>query len=324
MSEPYSDILRAMHITGGIFLDAEFTAPWCVTSSVGPEDCNQFTPIPPRSVIAFHYVSDGRLQLSAAGERVAVEKGEIVVLPRNDDHLLGSDVDIPATQGESLIQPGVDGGLAHISHGGGGQKTTIVCGYLGSARPHDPVLQLLPRIMTMRIEEGAMGSWIDSSFRLVAKEMAAGQLRSPEMLSKLAELLFTQAVQQFLRELPSDRNAWCEGVRDSKLAQALGLMHSRIRHRWTTEELAAEIGMSRSAFADRFTRVLGDPPMRYLARLRLQNASRALADSNDSIARIAFEVGYESEAAFNRAFKREFGSPPSVWRRREGTLEHTA
>jgi AraC-like DNA-binding protein len=317
MSDSYSDILSAMHITGGIFLDAEFTAPWCVTSSVGPEDCSQFTSIPPRSVIAFHYVSDGSLHLSAAGDRVVVEKGEIVVLPRNDDHFLGSNLDLPAILGESLIQPGVNGGLAHISHGGGGEKTTVVCGYLGTARPNDPVLQLLPRILTMRIEEGAMGSWIDSSFRLAAKEMAAGRLRSPEMLSKLAELLFGQAVQQFLRQMPPESNAWREGIRDPKLAQALGLLHGRTRHRWTTEELAEEVGMSRSAFADRFTKVLGDPPMRYLAKLRLQGAARALAESDHSIARVAFDVGYESEAAFNRAFKREFGSPPSNWRKEQ-------
>jgi AraC-like DNA-binding protein len=193
--------------------------------------------------------------------------------------------------------------------------TTVVCGYLGTARQHDPVLQLLPRILTMRVEEGAMGSWIDSSFRLAAREMAAGRLRSPEMLAKLAELLFTHAIQQFLRQLPPENTAWSEGIRDPKLAQALGLLHCRMRHRWTTEELAAEIGMSRSAFAERFTRVLGDPPMRYLAKLRLQGAARALAESDHSIARVAFDVGYESEAAFNRAFKREFGSPPSNWRK---------
>jgi AraC-like DNA-binding protein len=322
--DQFGDILKAMRVTGGIFLDAEFTAPWCVSSRVGPEDCGQFTPIEPRSVIAFHYVCEGRLVLVAGSEApVVVEQGEIVVLPRNDEHRLGSDLGIPAVDADSLIQPGINGGLAHISHGAGGEKTSVVCGFLGTDRPNDPVLQMLPVVLTLKVEEGALGNWIESSFRLAAQEMAAGKLRSPDMLAKLVELLFVQAVQRFLRELPEESNRWCEGARDPKLAHALGLLHGRMRHRWTSEELAETVGMSRSAFADRFTRVLGDPPMRYLAKLRLQGAARTLSESDHSIARIAFDVGYESEAAFNRAFKREFGAPPSTWRksRRAGHSE---
>jgi AraC-like DNA-binding protein len=316
MADPYSDVLRAMHVTGGIFLDADFTAPWCVTSRVGPDDCGQFTPTPPRSVIAFHYVSEGQLLLAISGDApVVVEQGQIVVLPRNDEHWIGSDLGISAIHADRLIQPGINGGLAHIQHGGGGEKTSVICGFLGTDRPNVPVLQILPAILTLRVEEGALGNWIESSFRLAAQEMAAGTLRSPDMLAKLAELLFVQAVQRFLRELPQESGRWCEGARDPKLAQALGLLHGRMRHRWTSEGLAEEVGMSRSAFADRFTRMLGDPPMRYLAKLRLQGAARALSESDLSIARIAFDVGYESEAAFNRAFKREFGAPPSMWRK---------
>jgi AraC-like DNA-binding protein len=312
----YGEILSAMRVTGGIFLDAEFTAPWCVVAGIGVDDCGRFAPVAPRSVVAFHYVSEGSLLLQVDGQPVVtVLAGEIVVLPQNDDHRLGSDIALPAVHADSLIKAGPDGGLARIDHGGGGEKSCIVCGFLGTDRPHDPVLQILPRVLTLKPEPGALGNWIDSSFRLAAQETAAFTIGSTDKLLRLAELLFTQTVQRYLSELPQEKTRWCDGVRDAKLAQALGLLHDRMKHRWTTDELARDVGMSRSAFAERFARVLGEPPMTYLSNLRMQAAARALSESSHSIARIAFDVGYESEAAFNRAFKREFGAPPSTWRK---------
>lgn len=313
--EPFADILRALHVTGGIFLEAELTEPWCISAMVGPDDCAPYAPVP-ASIVAFHYVSDGEMLAEVEGQDVvAVEQGEIVLFPRNDYHLLGSDLGLPPVRGDDLIRPGENGGLARIEHGGGGKVTRIVCGFLGTPRCNDPVLVMLPRILKLRVEDAASAAWIDSSFRFAAREMAAGPPRSPEMLTRLAELLFVEAVRRYLEELPADGGGRAAGLRDPKIAEALGLLHGQLRKRWTADELARAIAMSRSAFTERFTRVMGESPMRYLAIQRLQAAAERLRQSQESVARIAFAVGYESEAAFNRAFRREYGMPPAAWRK---------
>lgn len=321
--EPYADILRSMRVTGGIFLDAQFTAPWCISAMVGPEDCAPFAPVP-ASIVAFHYVRSGRLLAELEGrEPVAVEQGEIVIFPGNDPHLLGSDVGIPATCADDLIQPGGNGGLARIVHGGGGEPTAIVCGFLGTARQSDPVLAMLPRILKLRVDDAAAAGWIESSFSFAAGEMADGPTRSLDTLARLAELLFVDAVSRYLADLPAGEGGWTAGVRDPKIAEALSLLHGQLRRRWTADELARQVAMSRSAFTDRFTRVMGDSPMRYLAKQRLLAAARRLEYSTDSIARIAFDVGYESEAAFSRAFRRVYDLPPAAWRKSRTTAGET-
>jgi AraC-like DNA-binding protein len=313
--EPFADILRAMHVTGGVFLDAEFTAPWCISAKVGPNDCAQYVPLP-ASIVAFHFVSSGRLFVELDGqEPLAAGQGDVIVLPRNDAHRLGSDPGLVAVNADDLIQPTEGGGLAHIRHGGGGEMTRVVCGFLGTARRNDPVLLMLPRIVKLNIADAASAAWIESSFRFAAKEMAAGPVRSPEMLARLAELLFAEAVRRYLSELPAGEGGWSTGVRDPKIAQALGLIHAQLRRHWTAEELARDVAMSRSSFTERFTRIMGETPIRYLAKQRLLAATQKLRDSTDPVARIAFEVGYESESSFNRAFRRVYGMPPAAWRK---------
>lgn len=313
----FADIFRAMHLSGGIFLDAEFTAPWCVAAKVGPEDCRPFAPVP-HSIIAFHYVSSGRMLLLVDEQLpIEVERGDIVVLPRNDEHRLASHPNLEPVSAEFLIQPGADGRLAHIEYGGGGALTQIVCGFLGSDRHDDPVLNMLPTVLKLKVEEDALGEWIESSFRFAAREMSFGLTESPATLAKLAELLFMEAVRRYVNSLPGAESRWCDGARDPRIARALSLLHGQIQRRWTAEQLAREAGMSRSAFAERFTRIMGESPMRYLTRIRLHAASHRLKESNESIGRIALAVGYESEAAFHRAFKREFGVPPATWRKQQ-------
>jgi AraC-like DNA-binding protein len=310
------DILRGMRLSGGIVLEAAFTAPWCVTSQIGPEDCTPFTPRPV-NIIAYHYISAGSLVVEVEGHPpVAVTGGELVVIPRNDPHRMGSTLDRGAVNAHELIQPGANGGLARIVHGGGGERTHVLCGFLGTETANDPLLQILPPVMKINFADTAAANWIESSMTFAARELAAGHIGSPPTLARLAELLFMEAVRRYLSSLPAEQSGWRAGVRDPIVARALGLLHARMSQRWTAEELAREVGLSRSALADRFTRVMGEPPIRYLAQLRLQAAAQQLKGSSDSIARIAFQVGYESEAAFNRAFKREFGDPPATWRRR--------
>lgn len=309
------DICRTMQLTGGVFLEAEFTAPWCVTSQVAPEDCSPFMP-PPLHLIAYHYVTAGRLVLQTEGHApVSVQAGEIILIPRNDGHVLGSAVNLRPVNAHFLIQPAGAGGMARIVYGGGGERTQILCGYLGTNTPNTAICGILPRMLKIGVEEGASGSWIESSFRFAAHQLAESRIESPAVLGKLAELLFVEAVRRYVRSLPPEANGWLAGLRDPAVGRALALLHSRMTHRWTTEELAHEIGLSRSAFAERFTSLIGEPPMRYLANWRMQVAAQRLKGSHEPIARIAFEIGYESEAAFNRAFRRTFDMPPMAWRK---------
>jgi AraC-like DNA-binding protein len=309
-----SELLHATRLSGGVFLDAEFTAPWCVHSGVTAEECAQFG-LPAAHVIAYHYICEGCMMLELDGhDSVVVESGEIVLLPHNEPHRLCSGPGLQPVNVESEVIPGGNGSVSKILHGGGGVPTRMLCGFLATELQSDPIIRMLPRVMKVRIADAPSSAWIESSMRFGAQELATGPTRSPALLSRLAELLFVEAVRRYLAGLPPGQSGWRAGIADPMIGRALAQLHQRLDRRWTAEDLARSVGMSRSAFADRFTRIMGETPMRYLARQRLQLAARRLEEPGASIARIAFEVGYESEAAFSRAFKREFGSPPAAWR----------
>ncbi len=317
MGDALSEVLRAVRLTGGVFLDAEFTAPWCVQAQIGPEECRAFS-ISSERVIAAHYVFEGELSVAVDGEPpLTLGPGDLVLLARNDPHRLGSDLALPAVLPDALIEPAADGGLATLRHGGGGARTRIVCGYLASA-VHNPLSASLPRMLRLRSIEGSQRDWVESSFRFAAAELAAGRPGSDMVLAKLSELLFLEAVRACIAALPADRTGWLAGLRDPHVGRALALLHERVGHPWTVDELARAIGASRSVLGERFAALLGEPPMRYLTRWRLQLAAQRLLECHDSLARIAADVGYDSEAAFNRAFKRELGIPPATWRKQGG------
>jgi AraC-like DNA-binding protein len=308
------DLLQATRLSGGVFLDAEFTAPWCVHSGVTPEECAQFG-LPAAHVIAYHYICEGRMMLELDDhEPVSVASGEIVLLPHNEQHRLCSGLGLQPVNVESEVVPGSKGSVSKILHGGGGTPTRMLCGFLANELQSDPIIRVLPRVLKVRIADAPSSAWIESSMRFGAQELASGPARSPALLAKLAELLFVEAVRRYLATLPPEQTGWRAGIADPMIGRALAQLHRRLDRRWTTEELARSVGMSRSAFADRFTRIMRETPMRYLAQQRLQLAAKRLEEPATSIARIAFEVGYESEAAFNRAFKRAFGAPPATWR----------
>lgn len=318
--ETQLDLLREMRLTGGIFLDAEFTAPWCISARVTPEDCAPFTPTP-RNIIAYHYVVAGRLFITVDGQPpMIIEAGEIVVLPRNDHHTIGSSPELIPVNADDLIQPAADGGLARIVYGGGGEPTQILCGFLGNDMPRNALIALLPGILKLNVAEGASGNWIESTFKFAVQELAGSPVKAPAIVSRLAEILFMEAVRRYFESPLSEENKAIAAINDPVVTRALNLIHDNLPRRWTTETLAREAGLSRSAFADRFTRAVGEPPMGYIARLRLGRAATQLVESTQSIARIASDIGYESEAAFNRAFKREYGVPPAAWRKNKNTL----
>lgn len=309
------DLVRAMRLSGGVFLDAEFTSPWCVSSHVGPEDYGSFLPSPAH-VIAYHYVTEGRLLLRVGGgPPISVGAGEIILLPRNEPHQLGSGPNVRPVSVDHLVQPSGEGRPPRIVYGGGGERTHMLCGFLGSDSPNPPIASVLPPSLTLAVTQAAAGAWIESSFRFAAQELASGS--SPTVLARLAELLFIEAVRRHVESLPSEQHGWVEGLRDPVVSRALALLHGPGSHRWTADKLAREAGASRSVFAERFRTVMGEPPMRYLSQRRLQFAAQKLQESRDAIRAIALDAGYESEAAFSRAFKRAFGQPPAVWRKEQ-------
>ena len=240
-----------------------------------------------------------------------------MLLPRNDAHVLGSAADLRPVVIDDQVQAPGERTPAVLRHGGGGEPTHIICGYLGCDMPDNLLLKTLPPMLKLGVRDGAGGAWMENSFRHAAAEFAVSSSGSAAVLGKLADLLFVEGVRRYVAALPEGQSGWLAGLRDRLIGRALALLHGRVAHPWTTEELARAVGLSRSAFAERFTALIGQPPMRYLAHWRLQLAAVRLRESAAATARIAAEVGYESDAAFNRAFKRAFGTTPAAWRNAE-------
>ena len=314
--DPLSSVLQAVKLSGGVFLEARFTAPWCVTSSIEAEDCRPYL-TDPAQLIAYHYVIEGRLLLQIEREPpVEVSAGEIVLFPRNDEHVMASSTGLQPIRAGTLVQPSQNGGLARIEHGGGGALTRIVCGFLGGSEARNPLISALPRALKLDLRDGRAREWVEASVRFAAQELALGGLAAAGVVARVAELLLVEAVRSYAAALPADEAGWLKGLRDPYVGRALALIHGELGRAWTTEALAQEVGLSRSAFAERFTEAVGMPPMRYATHWRMQLAKQELLEGRKPLAQIAFAAGYESEAAFSRAFKRELGEPPARWRDR--------
>jgi AraC-like DNA-binding protein len=311
-----SEVLRVIRLTGGVFLEASFTAPWSITARIGPEDCRPFM-AQPASIVAFHYVLDGRMLLQVeSNASIEVGAGAIVLLPHNDTHTLASEPGLPPVDANLLVQMVREGALARIDHGGGGAATNIICGFVGSEARRHPLLDALPRLLNLDLNGRHGADWIATSFGFAAREVAAARPGSATVLARLSELLFVEAVREYVAGLPAERQGWLAGLRDPAVGRTLALIHARPEHPWTAEALATEAFLSRSAFAERFTSLVGVPPMSYLTAWRMQVAAQALREGRRSIAQIATAVGYESEATFARAFKREMSVSPGEYRRR--------
>jgi AraC-like DNA-binding protein len=312
-----SDVLRIIRLKGGVFLHAAFTAPWCLSVRLAPQDSDGLFERA-EHIVLFHFVVEGRLLTRIGNDApIAIEAGEVVIFPHNHEHRLGSDLDLPPVPTKDVVCVSPHGGLSAIHHGGGGETTRIVCGFLGCDKlDGNPLVDALPPLLRFDTRQEASGAWMKSSLEFAAAEMAARRAGSDLVLAKLAEVLFVEALRRHVEGLPDERTGWLAGLKDPFVSRALSLLHSRVAEQWTVDDLGREVGLSRSAFADRFTRLIGEPPMRYLARWRIQLAAHHMRRSDIALARIAEQVGYQSEAAFNRAFKLAFGLPPAAWRKR--------
>jgi AraC-like DNA-binding protein len=311
-----SELLKVVKLDSAIFFNCEFSSPWCYHAP-GSEHAARLLAQTGRHLIIFHLVTKGRAYVQLeGGERVVLGDGDIVALPHGHAHLLGNGEGASVIDGLRALPKLLARGLELIKIGGGGEPTLFVCGFLSC----DPLLsgtflQALPPVFKVNITHDPSGQWLENSLRFAVAEAVAAREGASAMLAKLSEVVFIETVRRYIGALPETETGWLAGARDPAVGRVLYLFHQRPTHPWTMPELAKEVGVSRSVLAERFRHYLRQPPMAYLTQWRLQLGARALVSSNRSVAEIASQVGYESEASFNRAFKRHFHVPPARYRK---------
>lgn len=316
--DAFSEILSGVKLNGALYFHAEFSAPWGALSPASRDLAPLLAPGAPHMVI-YHYVIEGSAYAHIGGDSMRLEAGDVVVVPHGDPHVMTSEPVAGETRESAAVgQKVMSRELTALRAGGGGETIRFVCGFM-TCDPHlsRPILSGLPKIFKVNIRTDRSGQWLESSILHLVDEAGAGGVGSEAMLAKLSEALFVDTLRRYVASLPEDQTGWLTGARDPVVGKSLGLMHRRVDHPWTIADLAKEVGLSRSALVERFTRYLSEPPMTYLTRWRLQMAAHSLMKTPKGVAEIAAEVGYESEAAFNRAFKRKFGIPPARYRREQ-------
>src|SRR5207249_739722 len=313
-----SDVLKSVRLEGAVYLNAEFTAPWCIQAKFGLASVRARL-AGAEHVVFFHFLTEGgcKVRLADSVEALDVASGDLVLFAREDKHLMGSDLQLAPVEAASLIRAdaAADGDFIQMRHGGGGAATRFVCGYLACSRSVcRPLLDALPRVLRIPIGDGPAAGLLRELLRVGVRESSASRPGTESMLAKLSELMFVEAMRRYAESLPPQGKGWLAGVRDAHVGRALALLHVELGKAWTVDGLAREVALSRSALAERFAALVGEPPIQYLMRWRLALAAQRLRSGGDAIARVAERSGYESEAAFSRAFKREFGMPPAAWR----------
>lgn len=315
-----SDVLQAVRLTGSIFFDIRATGPWVAET---PESRAVVDSMFPGSehMICYHVITHGSCWASVPGERpVQLVAGDIVVLPHGDTHVLSSKPGLRKSPNMALYRRPDNGKLpSAISMGeaNGDEDTQFICGFLGcDLRPFNPLLAALPRMILINDQSsGVLATYV----RFAVSESRDSRIGGQSVLGRLSELMFVDAIRRYLETLPPDQLGWLAGLRDAHIGRALAALHRKPAHDWTIDSLAKEVAMSRSAFSERFTQFVGHPPMQYLANWRMQLAANHLLMGADSIALIGNRVGYDSEAAFSRAFKKLVGMSPRDWRRQKQT-----
>jgi AraC-like DNA-binding protein len=310
--DPVSDALRAVRLTGAYFYLVEAAGPWAVASVPARELVPRILP-EAEHLIAYHILVAGEIWGAIEGEPpVRMREGDVMLFPQGDAHVMSSGEGVgmhsARTTAASARYPETLG-LGPEAE----RDTTLVCGYLGcDVRPFNPVLTSLPRQMLLtRVASG----WLSQFPQQVVTESRAGRVGSGSMLTRMAELMFIEVVRRHVEQMTPEQTGWRAGLRDDVVGPAIAQLHARPAHPWTLDELARTIASSRSVLAERFTRIVGVAPMLYLTRWRLQLAAERLARGSAKVAAIGAQVGYDSEAAFSRAFKRETGHSPGEWRR---------
>jgi AraC-like DNA-binding protein len=317
-ADALSDVLRAVRLTGAVFFNLDVKAPWVAETPTAGE-CVPYVMPDAGYLIEYHVVTRGRCWAGLTdGDPVQLEAGDIIVFPRGDAHVLSSQPGMRFKPDMSQFEGAETTQLPFVMQfgGEGPEEAGIVCGFLGcEARPFNPLLVALPRFMHLPASSPHRSAWLNHIIQAAMDESINKRSGGESVLGRLSELMFIEVVRSYIQTLSAEETGWLAGLADRHVAAALNAMHGKPSQAWTLEELAKMAGLSRSAFAERFTQVLGQPPIQYLTDWRMQLATGLLANTKDSIAQVACQVGYESEAAFSRAFKKLIGSPPAEWRR---------
>lgn len=318
-----SDVLRAIRLRGAIFFTVDATPPWVAEAPAAQEIAPLIMP-GTEHLIEYHVVTKGVCWGGIAGEEsVRLSAGDVIVFPQGDPHVLSSAPGMRAAPQLALYEQARRPQLPFSLKIGGGrqEKVGLVCGFLGcDARPFNPLLENLPRMLHVREADGRRDGRLGQLIRLALAEAEEKRLGGECVLARISELMFIEVVRTYLEHLEPGQTGWLAGLRDAQVGQALALLHARIAHSWTLKELAHEVGLSRSSFAERFSHLVGQPPMQYLTQWRMQVAAGRLSRGDANVAEVALEVGYDSEAAFSRMFKRLVGVPPASWRKRQARM----
>lgn len=319
-----SDVLRSVRMTAAVYFDFELSSPWAAEAPPAREIAARVMPDAQR-VIEYHLIARGACWAQAVGdEPIRVEEGDLIVFPQGDAHVLSSAPNMRATPDVSLYDRASRPlPLIYERGGGGPDRTRIVCCFLGcDERPFNPLLAALPKVIHLsRAANDAATGWLETLLNVAVRESGTERAGRDNILARLSELMFVEAVRRYLEVLPGAQTGWLAGLRDPLVGHALSALHAEPSRAWTVEGLARHVGASRSVLADRFGEFVGHPPMLYLSLWRMQLASRLLLEGRP-VAEVAGAVGYESEAAFSRAFKKLVGHAPAAWRR--ATVENSS
>lgn len=310
-----SDVLRMIRLEGALFLNGEFREPWCVDAPSGGILAQVLHP-GAQDLAICHFVLEGQCWAQLLGEDpVLLQTGDVVTFPHGDSHLIGSGLHHAPVSVDDALQVQLPL-LTRMRYGGDGSLALVICGWFAYEREiPNPLIGSLPRMFCTSVGTRPSGPWIAQSIRYALDEGDSPHPGSNLVRAKVAEMLFVEALRGYIEALPSSQTGWLSGLRDPQIGKCLALMHADPAHAWSVAELANAVHMSRSVLAERFAKLVDIPPMQYLKRWRLAMAARLLCNELNNLAQIAESVGYESEAAFNRAFKREYGVAPGQWRR---------
>lgn len=309
-----AEMLRAVRLTGSVFLNARFSSPFGVVS---PKRYDAGTPMAHlRHVSVFHLIASGGCTIEiATGERRTVSAGDILLLPFADAHTFWNGEFLETVFGPDIMRPGPVKGMWVVDYGGGGEATRMVCGFLESSEfLFTPVFRSLPSLLVDRTSDDKIGAMLTSTVREILVLADAAAPGTELMLGRLMELLFVEVLRRYASQLPANAKGWFAALNDPIVSRALQFVHADPARRWTVDDLAHEAGTSRTVLAERFNAVMGQAPIEYVTGWRMQLAAERIRNSADSLVAIAADVGYESEAAFNRAFKRVTGITPGRWR----------
>ena len=310
-----SETLRVVRLVGAIFINARFTAPWCYQSPRADAAAPLLEPGAERVVI-FHLITEGECHVEIEGQApLRLMAGDVVLFPQGDAHRMSSAPGLAPAIG-SRLDAVLSRRPRHLAHGGGGAATRLVCGYMAcDARLARVLLAGLPAVVKVNVRGSNAGTWLEASLRYALAEARSPRPGGAGVLAKLAEVLFIEVLRLYMHDQGEGRTGWLAAVGDRIVGAALRLLHKSPAQAWTLDELARSAGTSRSVLAERFQHLVGSSPMQYLTQWRMLLAADLLCRSNAPLASIAQEVGYETDTAFSRAFRREYGAPPAAWRK---------